>query len=265
MTEELQKDTPLTTQQAVELWYTVPKRQPTDRERHVLETADNSTIEFGEVNLAVSSWGTEGPLVLLMHGWGGNRGQLSYFVNPLLAAGYRVVAFDAPAHGATPGEQTNGFEMAQAMLRVIEEIGQPYAVIAHSLGTLAATVALQQGLQVEKLVYSGAMRRLSDALEAFMHMNTFTEETRDAILADVLTRFGDDVWELTSLDKQLPKFDIPALLFHDRKDEITPYISSVAIARAWPSAKLISTDGLGHRRILQDEEVIRQVVEFLVS
>jgi len=265
MTENVQSPTPFSLREAVQQWYTVPKRQPSARERRILETGDNYSLDFGEVDLAVVSWGTEGQLVVLMHGWGGNRGQMSHFVKPLLAAGFRVVAFDAPAHGATPGEQTNGFEMAQAMLRVIDHVGHAYAIVAHSLGTLATTIALQQGLQVEKLVFSGAMRRLSDALEAFLQMNALNQEVHEAVRADVQARFGEDVWEVTSLDMQLPQFDIPALLLHDRNDEITPFISSVAIARAWSSAKLVSTQGLGHRRILRDQGVIEQVVQFLRS
>ena len=45
------------------------------------------------------SWGA-GPVVYLVHGWAGHRGQLAAFVPPLVAYGYRVVAFDAPSHGA---------------------------------------------------------------------------------------------------------------------------------------------------------------------
>jgi pimeloyl-ACP methyl ester carboxylesterase len=67
------------------------------------------------------------------------------------------------------------------------------------------------------------------------------------------------------LDLILPVVKVPALVFHDRDDEMTPYISGVAVARAWPSAKLITTRGLGHRGTLKDPDVIRQTVEFIAS
>ena len=55
----------------------------------------------GEVVAEV--WG-EGPVVYLMHGWGGWRGQLGAFVEPLVATGHRLVAVDAPSHGdSDPG------------------------------------------------------------------------------------------------------------------------------------------------------------------
>jgi pimeloyl-ACP methyl ester carboxylesterase len=76
-------------------------------------------------------------------------------------------------------------------------------------------------------------------------------------------KFGADVWAKTSLDLVLPKISTPALIFHDREDETTPYISGVGVARAWPSAKLVTTHGLGHRGALKDADVIRQVVAFI--
>jgi pimeloyl-ACP methyl ester carboxylesterase len=57
--------------------------------------------------------------------------------------------------------------------------------------------------------------------------------------------------------------DIPALMFHDATDNVTPIEDSRAIARVWQSARLIETQGLGHRGALQSAEVHKQVVDFL--
>ncbi|MBI3158254.1 MAG: alpha/beta fold hydrolase [Chloroflexi bacterium] len=255
----------LTPDEALASWFTPPRLRLTERNAQALAEARNFTVRFGAVDVAVSQWGQAGPLALLVHGWGGHRGQMTGFVAPLLAAGYRVVAFDAPAHGETPGEQTHGFESAAALLAVVAEVGRPYAVIAHSFGTLVATIALQQGLTTDRLVFFGALRRLSDALEAFVQMNGLTPKIREYILRSVEAEFGTEVWDQTALDIQLPGVAIPALLIHDRDDEITPFISSVAIQRAWPAARLVATHGLGHRRALEDEDVHRQVVEFLAA
>jgi hypothetical protein len=48
-------------------------------------------------------WG-EGDPVYLVHGWGGSASQLDPFVPPLVRAGFSVVSFDGPSHGASdPG------------------------------------------------------------------------------------------------------------------------------------------------------------------
>jgi pimeloyl-ACP methyl ester carboxylesterase len=256
--------------EALDLWLTITRLPISRKERAALDAGENFKVHVdskvppgGEHDLVVTIWGdAANPLVLLMHGWGGHRGQLTPFVEPLLAAGFRVAAFDAPAHGDVPGTQTSGYQMAECMLAVVAKIGEPVAVVAHSLGTLAVTVALQEGLRPQKIVFFGPMRRLTDTVEPFLQMNDLTPETGVAMMAETEARWRSDVWSRTELDTVLPKFDIPALIFHDRNDEVTPYISGAAVARAWKSAKLVTTRGLGHRGPLKDPEVIAKVVEF---
>lgn len=203
--------------------------------------------------------------MLLVHGWGGHRAQLSAYVPPPTAAGFRVVSFDAPAHGDLPGTRASGYQIAEAMHTVVDKVGMPYAVIAHSLGTMSVTVALADWLKPQKLVFFGPMRRLEDTLVPFLKMNHLPPEMAADLKAATEARFGANIWEHTSLDLILPRVQIPALIFHDREDETTPYISGVGVARAWPSARLVTTHGLGHRGALKDHEVIRQVVEFIKS
>ena len=42
-----------------------------------------------------------------------------------------------------------------------------------------------------------------------------------------------------------------------------PWSDGAAIAGAWPGARLVTTTGLGHRRILRDERVVSQAVAFV--
>jgi len=261
----------LTPAEALDLWLTVPRLPISKRERRILDAAENFTIPFqglmppgGDFDLHVTSWGNVShPLVLLVHGWGGHRAQLVGFVKPLTAASFRAVSFDAPAHGDLPGTRASGYQIAEAMHAVVDKVGMPYAVIAHSLGTMSVTVALADWLNVQKLVFFGPMRRLEDTLVPFLKMNHLPVEMAADLKAATEARFGADVWANTSLDLILPKIATPAVIFHDRDDDTTPYISGVAVARAWPSARLITTHGLGHRGALKDPGVIRQVVDFI--
>lgn len=263
----------LTAKQALDLWLTVPRLPISKRERRILEAAENFALPFhshmppgGDFELPVTVWGEKDQrLVLLVHGWGGHRAQLTNFVKPLLAEGFRVVSFDAPAHGDVPGTQASGYQIAEAMRAVVDKVGMPYAVIAHSLGTMSVTVALEDWLKPQKLVFFGPMRRLEDTLVPFLKVNHLPAEMAAELRAVTEETFGADVWRHTSLDLILPKIQIPALIFHDREDETTPYISGVGVARAWPSAQLVTTHGLGHRGALKDADVIRQVVDFIKS
>ena len=54
---------------------------------------------------------------------------------------------------------------------------------------------------------------------------------------------------------------VPLLVVHDRRDRETSHADSVDLVRDWAGpATLISTDGLGHRRLLTDQQVVGSVV-----
>jgi pimeloyl-ACP methyl ester carboxylesterase len=264
----------LSGEQLLDLWLMVPRLPISKRERSVLDTGATQSFHFespvvprGEFELALTTWGEpDRPLALLMHGWGGHRAQLAAYVEPLLAAGWRAAAFDAPAHGDTAGTQASGYQMAKAILAVTAQIGAPRVVIAHSLGCMSATLAVEEGLKPEKLVMFGPIRRLEDTVEPFLKANSFPLEWAARLKQTCVEQFGGaDVWERTALDLQLPRFNLPGLVIHDRDDEVTPYISGAAVARAWKAAKLITTRGLGHRGVLRDEDVMRKVIDFLAQ
>ena len=60
-----------------------------------------------------------------------------------------------------------------------------------------------------------------------------------------------------------PRITLPTLVVHDRQDSINRFADGVAYSEAIARARLVATEGLGHRKILKDEEVLRQVAAFL--
>ena len=58
---------------------------------------------------------------------------------------------------------------------------------------------------------------------------------------------------------------IPALIIHDRDDKVADYGEGELLAHSWPQAKLYTTEGFGHRRLLSDPEVINEVMKFVAS
>jgi pimeloyl-ACP methyl ester carboxylesterase len=233
-------------------------------EEATLESGHNSRIQFADGELAVTTWGN-GPAVLLVHGWGGSRTQMTGFVEPLLAAGFRVVAFDQPAHGDSTGELTNLFEMASAMELIAERKGIFHAIIAHSFGTLLTSYALvnRNFPPPARLVYFGAHNRLADTLPRFQAMVNFPDAVIEELREFINNRFGKDALLSIANETLAPKINIPTLMFHDITDKVTPIEESRAIAQVWKSARLIETVGLSHVSVLQSNRIHDQVVMFL--
>jgi pimeloyl-ACP methyl ester carboxylesterase len=235
------------------------------RDREIIESGNNYRLPFDGGELAVTTWGESRPAVLLMHGWGGARAQMTGFVEPLLQAGYRVVAYDQPAHGESDGKLTNLLEIAPTLDLIKEREGNFDAIIGHSFGTLVTSYALvnRSFPPPSRLVYFGAFNRLLDSLPRFQVLAGLPDVLIDGLRDTIYENFGKDVLDAIVNETMTPKIDIPALLFHDKADNVTPIEDSRAIARAWKSARLIETEGLGHRGALQTSAVHEQVVDFI--
>ena len=234
-------------------------------EREVLEWGNTYRIPYEGGELAVTTWGSSGPSVLLMHGWGGARVQTTGFVDPLLFAGYRVVAYDQPAHGESTGTMTNLLEIAPTMDLIAEQEGPFQAILAHSFGTLITSYALvnRNFPLPERLVYFGAFNQLLESLPRFQVMAGLPDEIMDGFRSLLHENFGRDVLEAITNESLTPRIHIPALMFHDATDNVTPVEDSRAIARVWKEARYIETEGLGHRGALQSKPIHEQVVKFL--
>jgi alpha-beta hydrolase superfamily lysophospholipase len=117
-----------------------------DCELKVLRAGRLKWIRFEELRLPCWSWGQGQARLLLVHGWGARACQLSNFVAPLVAAGFEVVAFDAPGHGIASGCRTSLAEQTRALRMVARETGRPDAIVAFGTGSLVALHALRGGM-----------------------------------------------------------------------------------------------------------------------
>jgi pimeloyl-ACP methyl ester carboxylesterase len=215
-------------------------------------------------------WGA-GPVVYLVHGWGGNASQLGSFVAPLVTAGFSVVAHDAPSHGLSdPGptgpDSSDGVQMGKALDEVATIYGPAHAVVAHSMGGLATGLALQHGwLGTERLALIAPMVRIGDYVPVVQEMLGFGPRTLRRLEARVLRRVGMPI-EAVDLHRIADEIERPELLMiHDPSDRETPYASTKSLASHWEGARLTTIEGLGHRRVLRDPAIIRQIVAFVAA
>lgn len=215
--------------------------------------------------IASWSWGSaDRAAVLLVHGWGGNAAQLRGFVSPLLAEGFRVVAFDHPAHGLSEGSLTGLPDLADALIEVAWEHGGVRAVVAHSLGGPATALALARGLPAERAVLVAAPSDLVGHSRRFARWHWMPEAARSAMQAAIEERFGVR-WAELEIARIAPRLVAKALLIHDRDDRVVPWVQGRVFAQHWPGARLLRTAGLGHTRILRDENVLRAVADFVAG
>ena len=86
-----------------------------------------------------------------------------------------------------------------------------------------------------------------------------------ALRADIEATFGIDVWRSLSVDLTAPIIEVPALIVHDEDDRDTELSDSARLADAWPGARLVTTRGLGHNRVVRDDSVVAEIVDFIAK
>ena len=252
-----------------ERMFLTPPR-PRDAAASALDLIDgkNTWLVHKSRHIAMWSWGersTDAPAVLLAHGWGGNAAQMRAFVFPLLQAGYRVIAYDQPAHGVSEGTLTGLPDFADVLGAVATYHGGIKAVIAHSLGGAAAAISLySQRIFFKKIVLVSPPSDLVGYSRRFARWYWMPEPVRQAMQSAIEERYGVR-WEDLEVTRVAPRLAAAALVIHDRRDRMTPWTLGATVARTWPGARLFSTSGLGHRRILGDERVTRIAADFIAG
>lgn len=255
---------------AERIWFTLPRvtALPAPRSVQPAPGAPFAVTVDGH-RLIGQTWG-DGPAVYLMHGWAGHAGQLAAFVPPLAAAGYRVVAFDAPSHGGSApgayGPRSSSIpEFAAALSAVVASHGPAHAIVAHSMGCTATAVALCDGLGAVRVALLAPMASPVSYARQFAAVLGFGERTYRRLVARVERRVGAPMhhFDVPELGRAIAM--PPTLIIHDREDTSTPVTDGAAIAAAWSGSRFHVTSGLGHRRLLRDPGVVTEVVDFVTG
>lgn len=204
----------------------------------------------------------DGPVVLLVHGWGEWAANLGAFIGPLTHAGYRVAGFDLPAHGDSSGVVTDALVNAAGIRDAADYLGGVDAVVGHSMGAHGVTLALHQGLEVKAVALLAPAVRLY-GVDRFGQMFKLPERAVRGLQATIERRYGRSVWDDLAADRLAVDLDVPALIVHDADDDQISASDRRSLSEAWKGSRMVMTEGLGHGRIVRDEEVISLVVGFL--
>lgn len=233
------------------------------RERGWLAGARRGAFEVAGRLLPTWSWGS-GPAVLLVHGWQGRGSQLGAFAGPLADAGFRAIAWDAPGHGANPGRLSSLPEMIEAVLAAARSAGPVAGAVAHSVGAAAVSGAMSRGLAVDAAVFLAPPAEPGRFLELAGAWLGLPPPIAERARRRIERRFAIRMTDIAPL-AQAPRMTAPLMVVHDRDDGEVPWEDGSRLASAWPGARLITTRGLGHRRVLRDPAIVAAAVDFLSS
>lgn len=246
---------------AYRLWFIPTRFEPPPREQEALSLAEQQKLTFDDLQINVLTWGN-GPVVLFLHGWSGRSTQVSEFLKPLLHSGFKVVAFDGPAHGLSSGDHTDIIIYSDILKAIIEKYGPLHSVITHSFGAMVFVTAFDN-FDLKKAVFIAPPANILTPLNHFKDTLTLPDKVAANMQSQLKENYGDDIFDKVSVLGNIRKIDVPALIIHDKNDKVVPVRDGQALHAKWKSSSYFETSGLGHMKVLYDKSVVDKALNFI--
>ncbi|GLB51639.1 alpha/beta hydrolase [Neptunitalea chrysea] len=239
--------------------YKLPKR-----EHHMDANSIQTTIEIPslEKKITLYTYGDSNKKILLSHGWCGRGTQLYKIADALLKEGYSTVSFDAPAHGKSPGKQTNMKEFIEVILELEKQLGPFEAAIGHSLGGMALLNAYKQPKSIKKIITIGSGNVIDDIIKDFIKQMQMKPVVGKLMKKRIETKINETMNDFSSYIAA-KEISIPVLVIHDENDVDVPVTAAYQIEEHLTNGTLYITKELGHRKILGDNKVIEKIVSYI--
>ncbi len=204
--------------------------------------------------------------VLILHGFSSSYHKFDHFASSLVQQNYRVLAFDAPAHGASDGKMVNAVDYSNMIKKLIELYGPVDAFIAHSFGGLAISLALEEIPHTEntKLVLIAPATETTSAMKDALTMLQIKNPSVKDALSNHIFKISGKQPEWYSSRRAIQQIKASILWVHDHEDFITPMSDVLKVKEDAPThVEFYFTRGLGHQKIYRDKQVKEKIESFL--
>jgi pimeloyl-ACP methyl ester carboxylesterase len=219
-------------------------------------------IDLGD-GLIAWRWG-EGPAVLLVHGFEGNRAQFAAIIGALVERGFAAVALDVPAHGESTGNELTAVKFIAAIERTLARLGPAHAVVGHSMGGAMSLFSVAHTGGASRVALVSAPSSLKRELQRFARAVGLSKRGTAAFIASVERHVGRPAADF-DVRHIAGKVALPLLLIHDQDDRRVPVVEAARAAHVLVGAELMVTHGLGHYRLLADPTVVTAIVDFVAA
>ena len=249
---------------SAKLFTTPIKHRTPKRELEMEKKSIQKLIEIPAINkkVMIYKYGESDKKILLSHGWSGRGTHLFKIADELLKAGFSTVSFDAPAHGKSPGKTTIMSEFVETILEIERQFGPFEAAVGHSLGGMSLLNATKKGLAINHLAIIGSGDVIQDILDDFIAKLELKPSTSSQLRLHFEKNYKVKMDDYSGY-KSAIEITIPVLVIHDKNDTEVSVEAAIHIHKHLNNGELFLTEGLGHRKILGNSEVIEKVVRFI--
>jgi len=230
------------------------------------EKAEKFETHYHNQKIQHYRWGTEGPKILLSHGWRSKATDFRRMTESLVKAGYVVEGIDMVAHGVSEGKHTALPEFRDILKDHYIQHGPYEAIIGHSLGGLAAGMVaseLAKDYQPKKLFLLAFPPFVRYFFKDIVSSLGFKNEVYEAF-CDLVDKNYDqpiDYFDLRHKAQELKNIELHFI--YDEQDETVPLMRGHEVYEYFPEAQFVQTKGLGHYKIMAWEGINDYILEHL--
>lgn len=210
---------------------------------------------------------TQARKILIVHGFSSYSYKFEQYIVSLKKEGFEVLAFDAPGHGISDGKRINALIYRDTILAIEAQFGPLYGIIAHSMGGLAASLAMESmtNTKERKLVLIAPATETKRAIENLFTQIPVKPAVKQAFDQYVTNLAGKPI-SYFSVARVVRNLDARVLWIHDETDAICTF-EDVAplLSETISSTEFFITKGLGHNQVYKEASTRDRILAFIQS
>jgi pimeloyl-ACP methyl ester carboxylesterase len=247
---------------AVQKYFGIVKVPHDELAKAFLERCQSSSVKLNNNSYNYYQQGN-GPTVLLIHGYNSNLGSMVAIAQDLVEQGFKVVLFDAPAHGEAIGTRTTHVEAREVIRKIGNQLGEIHAVICHSLGAVWALCAWNNDFRAKTFISIAAPSTYKFLVGKVVELYRMKNEVADGLAKQLERRFGENLWVDSSPSEIVKTIDVPGLIIHGKNDDFVPPAHAEQLRSSWSKAKVEMVEDVGHFDILGSSKARELITTYL--
>jgi pimeloyl-ACP methyl ester carboxylesterase len=204
---------------------------------------------------------------LVVHGWRSRTDFMAKMINSLTQDGWDVIGLDLPGHGHSSGRALNVKLGVEAVHAVATWFGPFDFMAGHSFGGVVAVNAAVGGIKgfapvpCKRIAIIASPNSIPHMFKGVGRYFGLGAKAQRAMENRIEAVAGFPVTTYV-MSHQLPLFNGKVLVIHAPDDREVSFADAQAMARSGSHVTLLPFDGLGHRRIISDENVFVGLKQF---
>ncbi len=260
----LQHASPKKSAEIIWHYFTMPGRTKFSQpQTDLLERAEIIDSSYRGDRIKAYRWGTEGPKVLVCHGWRSKTADFRRMIEAFLQEGYVVEGIDMRAHGNSGGKQTALPEFRDVIKNHFVKHGPYEIVVGYSLGGIASGLVLNE---VAPVLHPKQFYILAGPPYVRYFFKDIVTEVgcKDSVyeaMCDLVNENYHQPIEYFDLRTKRDSLNhIRTHLMYCENDKMIPFEKGQELEASWPHASFVHAKGLGHYKIVANSSIIDYII-----